>query len=51
MIMICLICMYVGMIYLQRTKRDYYLNMKHMRAFTDTTLAIANAWLDPEVQL
>ena len=33
----------------QRRKRDYYLNMEHMRAFTDETLAIANAWLDPEV--
>ena len=35
----------------QRSKRNYYLSMKHMNSFTDTTLNIANAWLDPEVQL
>ena len=35
---------------LQREKRDYYLNMQHMRNFTEPDLAIANAWLDPEVK-
>ena len=29
--------------------QDYYLDMQFMREYTDETLAIANAWLDPEV--
>ena len=34
---------------LQDKLQDYYLDMQFMREYTDETLAIANAWLDPEV--
>jgi hypothetical protein len=43
-----LIALFAGVGF-QREKRDYYLTGHYMRAFNDKTLAIANAWLDPEV--
>ena len=33
----------------QEKFQDYYLGMQFMHEFTNETLAIANAWLDPEV--
>lgn len=34
----------------QKAKRDIYLRGQHMAAFDNTSLAIANSWLDPHLE-
>ena len=35
---------------LQKRKREQYLAGTHLRDFDNTSLAIANAWLDPDLE-